>query len=256
MFKIKNKLFIVTGATGYLGKAICEELAKNSGNIAICSTIKDKAQEFANTLNLKYDTNCIGYELDIANEESIEIVIKSILNDFQRVDCLVNNAFFTGECDFNNFSLPAFDKGIKGTVRHVALITDKLKKELENSKGSIINIASMYGIVSADPRIYKNRKVSFLDYAIGKSSIIHYTKYAAVQLAKNNIRVNAISPGPFPNDDTKKDIEFIERLENKIPLGRVGSSKEIAGSVLFLSSDYASYITGHNLIVDGGWTIW
>ena len=114
----------------------------------------------------------------------------------------------------------------------------------------------MYGMLSPDPDIYNNRKPSFLDYALGKSAIIHYTKYAAVHLAKKNIRVNTISPGPFPNIETQKDKTFIKKLKKKVPLGRIGNPSEIAGSVVFLASDSASYITGHNLVVDGGWTIW
>ncbi len=256
MINLKNKLFFITGATGHLGSSICEGLAKNSANLVICSTSKLKAKELSDYLNRSYKIKSMPYELDISSVIDVKKTIKEVLNDFGKVDCLVNNAFYTGECDFNNFSASNFNKGMEGTINQVISTTNLLIPELEKTEGCVINIASMYGMVSPDPGIYKNRKISYLDYGIGKSAIIHYTKYAAVQLAKNNIRVNCISPGPFPNDVTKKDTNFISELEKKVPLGRVGEANEIVGSVLFLSSNYASYITGHNLVVDGGWTIW
>ena len=95
-----------------------------------------------------------------------------------------------------------------------------------------------------------------MNYGIGKAAIIQYTKYSAVHLAKKNIRVNAISPGAFPKKDTQNNKEFINRLSSRIPLDRIGEPFEIKGAVVFLASDAASYITGHNLVVDGGWTIW
>ncbi len=256
MFNLRNKTVLVTGATGYLGKAICKGLFDNGANIAICSTNRKKALELSKKFNGKNSSKHKGYELNIEYESGIEELVNNVINDFGQIDCLVNNAFYSGECDFNNFSKSSLERGLDGTINQVSTLVYKCTETLKKSKGNIINIASMYGMLSPDPDIYNNRKPSFLDYALGKSAIIHYTKYAAVHLAKKNIRVNTISPGPFPNIETQKDKTFIKKLKKKVPLGRIGNPSEIAGSVVFLASDSASYITGHNLVVDGGWTIW
>ena len=116
----------------------------------------------------------------------------------------------------------------------------------------------MYGLVSPDPDIYKPpMEVNPVEYGVGKAGIIQMTKYLAVFYAKKGVRFNCISPGPFPNPSVqKKHPDFVKRLEQKVPLGRIGQPKEVAGAVTFLLSDLASFITGHNLVVDGGWTCW
>jgi gluconate 5-dehydrogenase len=124
-------------------------------------------------------------------------------------------------------------------------------------QGVIINISSMYGIVSPDPRIYGDSGYNNPpDYGAGKAGIIQFTKYAACHLAAKGIRVNAVSPGPFPGAEVQKNEAFITNLKNKVPLGRIGQPADLKGVVVFLASDASSYITGQNIIVDGGWTVW
>ena len=136
--------------------------------------------------------------------------------------------------------------------------TQEIIPHMEKRKsGSIINIASMYGVVSPDPRIYKNTKFnSSPQYGAGKAAIIQFTKYSACHLGNKNIRVNSVSPGPFPNSKIKKNLSFIKRLNQKTPLGRVGNPEELKGVILFLASNASSYVTGANIPVDGGWTAW
>jgi gluconate 5-dehydrogenase len=123
--------------------------------------------------------------------------------------------------------------------------------------GSIINIASMYGIVSPNPALYRGTEFfNPANYGSGKAAIIQFSRYTACFFAKYGIRVNAISPGAFPNQKVQKDQIFLERLCEKVPLGRIGQPEELKGAVVFLASRAASYITGINLVVDGGWTAW
>ena len=126
-----------------------------------------------------------------------------------------------------------------------------------NGFASIINISSIYGNFSPDPNIYKDTNLDNPPYyGVAKSGLQQLTKYAAVNLAKYNIRVNTISPGPFPNNQIKKYPNFIKKLKKKVPLNRVGSPDELCTAILFLSSKYSSYVTRINLPVDGGWSIW
>ena len=128
---------------------------------------------------------------------------------------------------------------------------------LKKVSGCIVNISSMYGIVSPDPANYKDAK-KFANpphYGAAKAGLIQLTRYAAVHLAKYNIRVNSISPGPFPGESVKKNSDFIKVLSKNLPLGRIGDPIELLGPVIFLLSSASSYITGENIVVDGGWTV-
>jgi len=115
----------------------------------------------------------------------------------------------------------------------------------------------MYGVVSPDPRIYGDSGYDNPpNYGAGKAAIIQFTRYAACHLAAKGIRVNAISPGPFPNPKVQENKWFISNLKNKVPLGRIGQPGDLKGAVVFLASEGSSYITGQNIVVDGGWTVW
>ena len=128
----------------------------------------------------------------------------------------------------------------------------------QNGAGSIVLFSSMYGSVSPDPRAYEApMNPNPIEYGVGKAGIVQMTRYMAVHWGLKNVRCNCISPGPFPNPGVQeKNPQFIERLANKVPMGRVGKQEEIAGAVSFFLSDASSYITGQNLFVDGGWTSW
>ena len=148
--------------------------------------------------------------------------------------------------------------GIEGTINGVFRCTKAVLPIMKkNNSGSIINISSMYGIVSPDPSIYENNNFNNPpSYGAGKAAIIQFTRYSACYLSKNGIRVNAISPGPFPNQDVQKNHDFISKLEKKTPIGRIGHPNEIKGAIVFLASNASSYVTGENIHVDGGWTSW
>ena len=133
-----------------------------------------------------------------------------------------------------------------------------IKRGATVGHGSIVHFSSMYGVVSPDPRMYPaTQAVNPIDYGVAKAGILQLVRYQAVQLAPTGVRVNAIVPGPFPIPSTQgQDSEFMQRLRAKVPMGRVGNPKEIVGAVVFLVSDAASYVTGTQIVVDGGWTAW
>jgi gluconate 5-dehydrogenase len=147
-----------------------------------------------------------------------------------------------------------FDVNLKGTF---LCINEYYKYQKKYKKGNIINIASIYGLISPDPRIYEenDRKNSEI-YGATKAGIIQMTKYFAVHLAENKIRVNAISPGGFLNPDNPQSEKFISNYSHRNPMGRMANSDEILGAIFYLASDASSYTNGHNLIMDGGMSCW
>jgi len=255
MFNLIGKTIIITGATGYLGKAICNGFAKQGANIAVCSRSQANADDLALELNDTFGIKVMGYQLDLQEIGKIADVIGKIIEDFGGIHCLINNAYFGDNCSIKDVTLKSWEKGLDGSITSVVFMVEECVKYLEETQGNIINIASMYGIVSPDPSIYINQAPNPMSYGVGKAAIIHYTKYAAVHLADKNIRVNAVSPGPFPNKQIQKNKPFIQKLCEKVPLNRIGQPHDIIGALVFLASNEASYITGHNLIVDGGWTV-
>lgn len=257
LFDLQGKVVVVTGATGHLGKAICQGLAEANAYVAICSTKMDAAKELADELKAIHSGQFLPVAFDLREPDQISEAIISIHDFFGRVDCLVNNAYFGRPDNMLAMSLENWNIGLHGGVTVHLLMMQRVIPHLEKTEGNIINIASMYGMVSPDPAIYENNPFANpVNYGAGKAALLQLTRYAAVHLAPKRIRVNAISPGPFPSPFVQKNEEFVDRLKKKTPLGRIGKPEELKGPVVFLASSAASYITGHNLVVDGGWTIW
>ena len=186
--------------------------------------------------------------------------VEQTVGDLERLDILVNNASTGQPGTIATTPASAFASFGAIAVEAAYSITKAALPPMRRAGGgSIINIASMYGMVSPDPRIYGDSGYdSPPQYGAGKAGLLQLTRYLACHLAVDRIRVNAVSPGPFPEVDKLEAAhgDFLRTLEGKVPLRRVGRPKELAGIVVFLASDAASYITGANVPVDGGWTAW
>jgi len=259
-FRLNNKIAIITGGYGYLGKYFTEALIEAGAITVITGKNFDKCKITAKEIKEKYPEGNIDYlELDISKSDSVKECFEKIYTKYKRIDILVNNAIYCGNNTLEEMTDEEWSYGIDGTLNSVFRCTREIIPYMKKQKrGNIINISSMYGIVSPDFRIYENnlKYSNPPNYGAAKSGVIQLTKYSAVYLAKYGIRVNCISPGPFPSQDVKKNKEFINRLSNKIPMGRIGKPEELKGALIFLASEASSYMTGHNLVIDGGWTVW
>jgi NAD(P)-dependent dehydrogenase (short-subunit alcohol dehydrogenase family) len=257
LFSLKGKVAVVTGGYGHLGRSFCKGLAKAEATAIVAGPHPDKFKEVFEREN---DPKIVFEQMDVGSEESIKVAFENIYKTTGRIDVLVNCAFYPGGSgDPAEMSSSDFEGGIDGTLnsvfRCIKLVVPYMKRM---KKGSIINISSMYGTVSPDFGIYKGYEKQFSqpNYGAGKAGVIQLTRYYAAYLAGYGIRVNCISPGAFPADETVKQKEFLHRLLAKIPMGRVGKPEDLEGAAVFLASDASSYITGQNIIIDGGWTIW
>lgn len=262
-FLLDNVVAVVTGGCSPLGLAAAEAILEAGGQVAVTGRNLEDCANHADRMagNFPGPRAVDGFYMDITDRASVDKALADIRKEMGPPAILVNNAASVTAGNMEKDDEEAFQAGINSTIGGVYNCTMAMLKyipEIEPDTGSIINIASMYGVVSPDPALYAEDRESASppQYATGKGAIIQFTRYAAVHLAKKGVRVNSISPGPFPRKEVIKNKEFINKLTAKVPLGRTGEAWEIKGPVLFLASSASSFVTGHNLAVDGGWTAW
>ncbi len=243
--KVKDKVIIVTGGNGLIGREIVNHLNEN-GAIVLNAEIGVQ-DDMQNGL-----LNC-----DITNSESVLEMISKVISQYQRIDGLVNNAYPRTDdwgLHFEDIPLVSWKRNVDIQLNSCFYISQQVLEimKLQNS-GSVVNIASIYGVVGNDFTVYENTggMTSPAAYAAIKGGVINFTRYLSSYYGKYSIRINCVSPGGIFNHQNEK---FVEQYEAKVPLNRMGKPEEIAPAVSFLLSSEASYITGQNLIVDGGWT--
>jgi NAD(P)-dependent dehydrogenase (short-subunit alcohol dehydrogenase family) len=264
LFSLKNKVAVVTGALGLIGKYHCYALSEAGANIVVCDINSDKCSQFAETFNPK----SIGIEVDITKPDSIKNLKEVILKEFGKIDILVNNAAVNDMFEnpaaaelsmFENYPLDMWQKSLDVNITGTFLCSQILGNEMAKArKGSIINIASTYGITAPDQSIYKkkNGSQSFYKsaaYPVTKGAVIAFTKFLAAYWGNKGVRVNTLSPGGVENNQEEY---FIQNYSAKTMLGRMAKPTDYKGAIVFLASDASNYMTGANLIVDGGWTAW
>lgn len=252
-FDLKGKVILVTGGYGHLGKAITESLLFHNAIVYVLGKDKAKFDEaFQSNTNLHF-VSC-----DISDSENIEISLKEVLVKERRIDIVINNAFYSRGQSPEEMLNEDFAYCLDGTLSSVFRVTKALIPIFKNQqKGKIINVSSMYGLVAPQFEAYTEHP-EYLNpphYGAAKAGVIQLTKYYASYLGQHNIQVNCVTPGPFPSYTVQEKHGFVEELEKRTCLGRTGTPEDLAGAFVFLASDASNFITGQNIIVDGGWTI-
>lgn len=258
MFKLKDKVALVAGGAGYLGSRVSEGLAESGANVLIADLALDRAQALAEEINRAYPKNpAKALAMDVGSEESIKEGVAEAVSCFGKLDILVNLSYATSDKTVEEITAEDFDRCLRVNLTGGFLLARETMTAMKNG-GSMVMFSSMYGKSAPDLGVYPlPMKPNPVHYGVSKAGVLQMVRYLAVYWARNNIRVNAIVPGPFPAPATQRqDPEFIRRLGKKVPLGRIGRPEEIVGAVVFLVSDEASYITGEAINVDGGWHIW
>ncbi len=256
LFDLTGKTALVTGASGWLGSAIARALAEAGASVVASSRDADRAAAAADALPRSGGARHHAVQLDHMNEESLKAGFEQALGQAGHIDVLVNNGHEALGNDWTTVTYEEFSRHLANAagyfelsrlVRNVAVVNERA--------ASIIQLGSMYGVVGSYPDAYENVcSASPVAYHALKGGLVQMTRHLAVYWARDNVRVNCLSPGPFPNRTAPR--KMVERLSKKSPMGRMGSPFELKGAVVFLASQASSYVTGQNLLVDGGWTAW
>jgi NAD(P)-dependent dehydrogenase (short-subunit alcohol dehydrogenase family) len=264
LFDLTNKTAIVTGACGLIGRKHCEALAQAGANVVVADLNAETCAALATSLP---GGPHLPVSVDVTNSESLAAARDQILAQFGHIDVLVNNAAINDMFEnpamaadlskFENFPLDTFRQVLDVNVTGMFLASQVLGTPMaRQGSGSIINVASTYGIVGPDQSIYRNEagEQTFYkspSYPMTKGAVVNFTRYLAAYWGKDGVRVNTLSPGGVENS---QDEFFIKQYSAKTPLGRMAAATDYQGAVVFLASDASAYMTGANLVVDGGWT--
>ncbi len=259
LFDLSGRAALVTGGAGHLGSAISEALVEAGARVAIASRNVEHCREVASRL-ARLGPRCLALGLDVSQEPSIIETVEAAAREFGRLDIIVNNAYSgLPHKKVEDMPVEVFESAIRtNATAYFAMVKAAVPHLRRQGKGAVVNIASMYGFICPHFDIYRDSPYfSPIHYHATKGAVIQMTRYMAGYFAKDHIRVNAISPGAFPKPEIrKKDPWFEEELSRQNPMGRVGEPHELKGAALYLASDASSYVTGQNMVVDGGWTVW
>lgn len=267
LFELRGKTAVVTGGAGILGRHFCAGLADSGAAVAVVDLREADAIELAKELARRYKTRSVGIGCDVSDREAVNAMVARVVAELGGIHILHNNA--AGKSDdldaffapFEDYSLEQWRKVMAVNAEGMFLVAQAVGRQMiaQGRGGSIIQTASIYGIVAPDLRIYEGS--SYLGreintpavYAVSKAAVIGLTRYLAVLWAERGIRVNTLVPG---GTESGQNDDFRTRYSARVPMGRMASPYEMVGALLYLASDASSYVTGQEIVVDGGLTAW
>ena len=266
-FDLSGKVVLITGGAGLLGAQYTYGLLECGARVVVADINGVRAEQVAGR---RKGVECLPIQVDVSNPASVKKMVQSTLEMFGKIDSLVNNAAIDPKFDqenqptcsgeFETYPLNLWNHSIAVDLTGMFLCTQAVAPTmLKQGSGTVINISSMYGMVGPDQRLYKSEKSTSearykpVVYSVTKCATYGFTRYLSAYWAGKGIRVNSLTLGGVFN---KHDDEFVERYNWRTPLGRMAQKDEYCGALIFLLSEASSYMTGSNLVVDGGWTSW
>jgi 2-deoxy-D-gluconate 3-dehydrogenase len=264
LFNLEDRVALITGGAGFLGRDFCSTLANAGAKVVVADENGSEATRVAESIG----SSAMAIETDVSNPDSVKQLMTQTVSKHGGIDILVNGAALNPKFDsvdrgkhtssFEEYPLETWDRSLAVNLTGAFLCSQAAGVHMLSGEGGVIvNVCSTYGLVGPDQRIYqregKPTEYKPVDYSVTKAGLLGLTRYLASYYAGQNIRVNALSPGGVMNEH---DDEFVRNYSSRTILGRMAEPDELRGAILFLASDASSYMTGANLIVDGGWTAW
>jgi NAD(P)-dependent dehydrogenase (short-subunit alcohol dehydrogenase family) len=257
LFRLDNKVAVVSGGAGLIGAKLCEILAEAGADIVIVDNNPEIAQSESERIAKQTNKKVVPMIIDITDEEQVAKLAEEVTSKFGKCDILVNSAHYKGGSFFSTLSeypKESWDKVLEVNLTGTFLMCREFGGRMYDGDGGVIvNISSTYGLVSADPRIYGESGInSPVSYAATKCGIINLTRYLAIHW-RPKVRANVLAPGGV---ESGQDADFIKNYCQRTPLGRMAKREDYQGAILFMCSDASAYMTGATVTVDGGWTAW
>jgi NAD(P)-dependent dehydrogenase (short-subunit alcohol dehydrogenase family) len=269
LFSLQDRVAVVTGALGLLGTQHCQALAGAGARVVALDLNEEGCRRLADELRATYKRPMLGAGVDITSGDALRAFRDRLLQTFGQIDVLVNNAAINDmfenpqaafeQSQFERYPLTLWQRALDVNVTGTFLCSQVLGTVMSHrGKGSIINIASTYGLVAPDQSLYRRPDgtqtfYKSAAYPTTKGAVLAFTRFLAAYWGKTGVRVNALSPGGVEN---AQDAFFVDHYAARTPLGRMAAPSDYRGALVFLASDASSYMTGANLVVDGGWTAW
>lgn len=269
-FRLDGRVVVLTGGAGMLGREYARALLEAGAKVGIVDVRGDEAKRAAQEVSLLTKGEAIAVAADVSSKEDVVRMVESVLNRWGRVDILINNAAIDPKFDaqvadqqgyaFEEYPLDAWKRSLDVNLTGAFLCSQEVGKVMVHQGGGVIvNISSTYGLVAPDQRLYRREgeaeQTLFkpASYAVTKAAIAQLTRYLAAYWGDKKIRVNTLTPGGVYNAQSD---EFVRKYSERTPMGRMAEKEEMCAALLFLVSDASSYMTGANLVIDGGWTAW
>jgi gluconate 5-dehydrogenase len=271
LFDLEGRTVVLTGASGFLGRTFALTLLANGARVVALGRSERVLTEARSWANLVGSDKIAAHRIDMYDVGAFDDLCRSIAADERSIDALVNNAHELGpstgfnipEGSLDNATFEQWNRNLHAGVYWAVQTTQRFGEKMKTQgKGSIVNIATMYASVAPRPGLYEGTSsLNPPGYSASKAGLLAFTRYTASFWGREGIRANCLSPGPFSNTEdadgensVAENSPFVERLKGFTVLDRIGRPRELCGALLFLASDASSYVTGQNLVVDGGWT--
>lgn len=268
-FDLRGRVILITGGAGLLGREYAPAMAQAGAHVIVADLDGDAAATVAAAVTDSSGNQALGLAVDVTNKDSVQAAVQQVRSTFGRIDGLVNNAALNPKIEgggamehvntFEDFPLELWNQSLAVNMTGMFLCAQAVAPAMLEGGGAIVNISSTYGVVAPDQSLYAHddpdrpRTIKPVTYAVTKSAVLGLTRYLAAYWGEQKIRVNTLTPGGVLNG---QDDDFVQRYSARTILGRMADRHEYCGALLFLLSDASSYMTGSNLIVDGGWTAW
>ena len=258
LFDLADRVAVITGGAGVLGWEFACALAERGAHIVLADLDQSRCEKSAAEVSDAHKTTCLGISTDVTSPAAAAAMVDRTMSEFGRIDILINNAATQPPglfAPFEEYSLETWNHVLEVNITGMFLMAQAVGTVMvEQSRGSIINISSIYGIVGPDQRIYSDTEFNTpAVYSVSKAGVIGLTKYLATYWAEKGVRVNAVTPGGVFRGH---EDPFLSAYTSRVPMGRMARQNELSGAIVYLASDASSYVTGHNLVVDGGLTAW